>query len=88
MNLQIIPNNRLECNVSDYVLTVMFNQSENQIPYEQEIVSSTPYGHNIINLLPGFQYDIKLTPKTIKGPLQSSSVYTSVPLGISKHTYI
>ncbi|XP_060872815.1 uncharacterized protein LOC132946770 [Metopolophium dirhodum] len=68
--------NRLECNITKYVLTLMSNQSQNQISDVQQILSSTDSGHVLDNLLPGFKYNIKLTPLTINGTLPSSPIYS------------
>lgn len=58
----------------------MSNQSHNQIYDAQEILVSSETGHSIDGLLPDFPYDIKLTPKTIMGPLPSSPVYSITTL--------
>lgn len=77
-NSQITPN-RLECNVDKYVLTLqlpMSNQSYSILNDTQEIIANSDSGHLIHNLLPGFQYNIQLTPKTVKGSLRSSPTYS------------
>lgn len=56
------------------------NQSYSTVNYVQEIIANSNSGHLIDNLLPSFQYDIKLTPKTIKGPLVSSPTYSFTTL--------
>lgn len=87
-NLQIILKSRLECNITGYVLTLMFNKSGNQITDTQEILSSSDSSHFIDNLLPGFQYNIKLTPMSVKGPLPSSPMYSITTLTQSKYLII
>ncbi|XP_008186132.1 uncharacterized protein LOC100169299 [Acyrthosiphon pisum] len=72
--------NRLECNITKYVLTLMSNQSQNQISDVQEILSSTDSGHVLDNLLPGFKYNIKLTPSTSNGTMPSSPIYSITTL--------
>ncbi|XP_060872332.1 LOW QUALITY PROTEIN: uncharacterized protein LOC132946372 [Metopolophium dirhodum] len=72
--------NRLECNITKYVLTLMSNQSQNQISDVQEILSSTDSGRILNNLIPGFKYNIKLTPSTSNGTLPSSPIYSITTL--------
>ncbi|KAL4085361.1 hypothetical protein QTP88_027220 [Uroleucon formosanum] len=72
--------NRLECNITKNVLTLMSNQSQNQISDVQEILSSADSGHVIDNLLPDFKYYIKLTPSTSNGTLPSSPIYSITTL--------
>jgi hypothetical protein len=79
MNLQIHLK-RLECNIIKYILTLTFNQSKNQISGIEEIESSSNNGHLIENLYPGYNYSIYLTPKTNKGPMMSSHIYSFTPL--------
>lgn len=66
----------------------MANQSQNQITDIQEIVSRSDNGHFIDDLLPGLQYNLKLTPKTDYGPLQSSPTYTITTLIKGKYVII
>lgn len=78
IHFQITPD-RLECDVIEYVLTLQLllsNQSYNIVNNAQEIIANSDGNHLIDNLLPGFQYDINLTPKTIEGPLCSSPTYS------------
>ncbi|XP_060843561.1 uncharacterized protein LOC132923516 isoform X3 [Rhopalosiphum padi] len=75
-----IISSRLECKVTKYVLTLMSIQSQDQITDIQEILSSTESGHFLDNLLPGFQYNIKLTPSTSNGALPSSPMYSFTTL--------
>lgn len=80
MNFQIHLK-RLECNIIEYVLTLTFNQSQNQMTGIEEIKSSSNYsGISIGNLYPGYNYSISLTPKTNKGLLISSPTYSFTPL--------
>ncbi|XP_001948568.2 uncharacterized protein LOC100163240 [Acyrthosiphon pisum] len=73
--------NRLECNITKYVLTLMSNQLQNQISDVQELIlSSTDSGHVLDNLLPGFKYNIKLTPSTSNGTMPSSPIYSITTL--------
>ncbi|CAI6354595.1 unnamed protein product [Macrosiphum euphorbiae] len=72
--------NRLECNITKYVLTLMSNKSQDQISDVQEILSNTDSGHILDNLLPGFKYSIKLTPSTSNGALPSSPIYSITTL--------
>ncbi|CAI6352820.1 unnamed protein product [Macrosiphum euphorbiae] len=73
--------NRLECNITKYVLTLMSNQSQKQKSDEQELIlPSTDSGHVLDNLLPGFKYNIKLTPSTSNGTLPSSPIYSITTL--------
>eukprot|EP00102_Acyrthosiphon_pisum_P025257 XP_016662467.1 PREDICTED: uncharacterized protein LOC100570133 [Acyrthosiphon pisum] len=72
--------NRLECNITKYVLTLMSNKSQDQISDVQEILSSTDSGHVLDNLLPAFKYSIKLTPSTSNGTLPSSAIYSITTL--------
>ncbi|XP_060872331.1 uncharacterized protein LOC132946371 [Metopolophium dirhodum] len=72
--------NRLECNITKYVLTLMSNKSQDQISDVQEILSSTDSGHVLDNLLPGFKYSIKLTPSTSNGTLPTSPIYSITTL--------
>ncbi|XP_008188160.2 uncharacterized protein LOC100568743 [Acyrthosiphon pisum] len=59
----------------------MSNQSHNQISDVQELIlSSTDSGHVLDNLLPGFKYNIKLTPSTSNGTLPSSPIYSITTL--------
>ncbi|XP_060843558.1 uncharacterized protein LOC132923516 isoform X2 [Rhopalosiphum padi] len=76
----IATSNRLECKITKYVLTLMSNQSQNQISDVHEILSNTESGHFLDNLLPGFQYNIKLTPSTSNGTLPSSPIYSFTTL--------
>ncbi|KAE9526207.1 hypothetical protein AGLY_013838 [Aphis glycines] len=76
----ITTSNRLECKITNYVLTLMSNQSQNQISDVQEIISSTESGHFLDNLLPGYQYNIKLTPSTSNRTLPSSPLYSFTTL--------
>ncbi|XP_060854158.1 tenascin-like isoform X2 [Rhopalosiphum padi] len=76
----IINLSRLECKITKYVLTLTSSRSQNQITDVQEILSSTESGHFLDNLLPGFQYNIKLTPSTINGTLPSSPMYSFTTL--------
>ncbi|XP_060850877.1 uncharacterized protein LOC132929506 isoform X2 [Rhopalosiphum padi] len=71
---------RLECNIIKYILTLTFNQSKNQMSGIEEIESSSNNGHLIENLYPGYNYSISLTPKTNKGPMMSSHIYSFTPL--------
>jgi len=66
----------------------MSNQSQNQISDVQEIISSTDSGHVLDNLLPGFKYNIKLTPSTSNGTLSSSPIYSITTLMTSKYLFI
>jgi len=84
MNLQIHLK-RLQCNITEYVLTLMFNRTQNQMSGVEEIKSSSDSGHLIENLFPGYNYSISLTPKTNKGPLNSSHIYSFTPLITSKY---
>jgi endothelial-specific receptor tyrosine kinase len=63
-------------------------QSQDQITDIQEILSSTESGHFLDNLLPGFQYNIKLTPSTSNGTLPSSPMYSFTTLISSKYFFI
>lgn len=63
----------LECHVTEYLLTLMSNKSENQ-----EIVSRSE-SYYIRDLLPGIEYKIKLTAKTNNGALESSPIYSAIP---------
>lgn len=78
---------QLECKVTQYILTLSFNQSLNKIAGVQEIVSSSDGGHIIDNLIPGYQYTIVLTPKTNQGSLLSSPPYKASPLLLSTGKY-
>ncbi|KAL4084644.1 hypothetical protein QTP88_027571 [Uroleucon formosanum] len=79
---------RLECNIIEYVLTLTFNQSQNQMTGIEEIKSSSNYsGLTIGNLYPGYNYSIFLTPKTNEGLLISSPTYSFIPL-ITKNDVI
>lgn len=62
----------------------MSNQSHNQIYDDQEIVTKSKTGLFIDSLLPDFPYNIKLTPKTIKGPLPPSPIYSIITLATGK----
>jgi len=67
----------------------MSNQSQNQISDIQEIIlSSTDSGHFLDDLLPGFKYNIKLTPSTNNGILPSSPIYSFTTLITSKYLFI
>ncbi|XP_029345336.1 uncharacterized protein LOC100160785 isoform X4 [Acyrthosiphon pisum] len=68
--------NRLECNITKYVLTLVSNQAQNKKFLVKEIVSSTDSGHVLDNLLLGVKYNIKLTPSTSNGTLPSSPLYS------------
>lgn len=72
--------NRLECNIIEYMLTLTFNQSKNQVTGIEEIKSSSNSGHSIEDLYPGYNYSIFLTPKTNRGLLISSPTYSFTPL--------
>jgi len=87
MYLQI-NSNRLECNITKYVLTLMSNQSQNRISDVQEILPNTDSGHFLDDLLPGFQYSIKLTPSTSNGTLPSSPIYSFTTLITSTTLFI
>ncbi|CAI6359203.1 unnamed protein product [Macrosiphum euphorbiae] len=76
----ISTSNRLECNITKYVLTLSSNQSKNQLSEVQEILSSTDNGHFLNNLVSGFKYNIKLTPSTSNGTLPSSPIYSITTL--------
>jgi len=66
----------------------MSNQSQNQITDVEKILLSTDSGHFLDNLLPGFQYNIKLTPSTSNGTLPSSPVYSITTLMTSKYFFL
>jgi len=66
----------------------MSNQTQNQISDVQEIISSTESGHFLDNLLPGYQYNIKLTPSTSNRTLPSSPLYSFTTLMSSKYLFI
>lgn len=76
--LQIITK-RVECKIIQYVLTLSYNQSQNKISGVQEIIAISDSNHTINDLYPGFEYGIKLTPKTTNGPLSSSPIYLFTP---------
>lgn len=44
------------------------------------IIANSDKGHFIDDLLPGFQYDVKLTPITINGSLPPSPTYSITTL--------
>lgn len=80
MILQIItkPN---ECKIIEYMLTLTFNELKNTISDTQHIIlSSSNKSHYINDLYPGYKYNLTLTPKTINGPLNSSSIYSFTTL--------
>jgi len=79
MNLQIHIK-RLECNIIKYILTLILNKSKNKMSGIEEIESSSDNGHLIENLYPGYNYSLSLTPKTNKGPMMSSPIYSFTPL--------
>jgi len=80
MNFQIHLK-RFECNIIEYVLTLTFNQSQNQMTGIKEIQLGSNYsGLTIGNLYPGYNYSISLTPKTNEGLLISSPTYSFTPL--------
>lgn len=87
MNFQITTK-RLECNVIEYILTLMPNRPQNNITDMQQIISSSNNGHNINDLLPGYQYNIKLTPITSNGPLKPSSIFTFTTLRNGKYLFM
>lgn len=73
----------MECNVDEYVLTLQLplnNQSHSILNDTQEIIANSDNHRLIDNLLAGFQYTIKLTPKTIKGSLLPSPTYSITTL--------
>lgn len=82
MNFQII-SNELECKVNEYVLTLILNNSKNHITDERKIISKLD-SHYIGDLPSSFQYKIILTPRTINGPLKSSTPYEFKTLRKSK----
>uniref|UniRef100_A0A2H8TRV2 Tyrosine-protein kinase receptor Tie-1 n=1 Tax=Melanaphis sacchari TaxID=742174 RepID=A0A2H8TRV2_9HEMI len=71
---------RFECKVIKYILTLMFNQSKNQISGIKEIETSSDNGYLIENLYPGYNYSLSLTSQTNKGPMMSSPTYSFIPL--------
>ncbi|XP_025196649.1 uncharacterized protein LOC112595599 [Melanaphis sacchari] len=71
--------NPLKCNIFEYLLMLSHNQSQNQISGVQKIVSNSTSGHNINNLIPGYQYDIQIILNTTEG-LFSSPIYSVAPL--------
>ncbi|XP_016657825.1 uncharacterized protein LOC100161662 isoform X1 [Acyrthosiphon pisum] len=76
---EIIPK-QLECKITEYVITLTFNQTQNKMSGVKEIKSSFNTSHLIENLYPGYNYSTSLTPKTTKGPLRSSPTYSFTPL--------
>lgn len=86
MNLQIT-SSKLECNVNNYTLTLISNNSKNHRTQEPEIriVSTSENSHFIGDLPPGYQYKVILTPNTINGPLKSSGPYEFTTLTKSKY---
>lgn len=73
--LQITPK-RLECKIARYVLTLTLNQSQIEVLSTKEIISSTKSFHRIVDLYPGYEYNVKMTPETSMGPMQTSPTYS------------
>lgn len=80
--------NRKECNIIEYEITLTFNQLHNKISGIQKIITHSNSGHLIDDLYPGYKYSVTLTPKTIKGSLNSSPVYSFTPLITGKYLVI
>ncbi|XP_025407449.1 uncharacterized protein LOC112681404, partial [Sipha flava] len=70
-----IQSSRYECDVTEYVLTLNSKDIETQ-----EIFSCPGSDLYLNDLLPGIEYKIQLTGKTMNGLLESSPVYSAFPL--------
>lgn len=86
--IQILPS-RLECNITKYMLTLMSSYVQNTLTETYNISSSSDNSYVIKDLIPGYEYDITITPFTAVGALRTSSIYKATPkfTGIN-HTYI
>ncbi|XP_050064102.1 uncharacterized protein LOC114127525 [Aphis gossypii] len=71
--------NRFQCNIFEYLLMLSYNQTQNQLSGVQKIVSNSSNGHNIIDLIPDYQYNIQLFLNTTQG-LFPSPIYSAIPL--------
>lgn len=66
----------------------MPGQLQNNITDIQKIVSSSNSGHQINNLLSGYQYNIQLTPTTVNGPLMASPIFAFTTLRNGKYLFL
>lgn len=71
--------NRFECNIFEYLLMLSYNQTQNQLSGIQKIVTNSSNGHNIIDLIPDYQYNIQIFLNTTQG-LFPSPIYSAIPL--------
>lgn len=83
LNLQIITK-KYECAILAYVLKLTLNR-KNEYSGSEEITASSDNGHVIKDLIPGYRYNITVTAKTSRGPLQSSPGYSFAPFMPGKH---
>lgn len=80
---------RLECNITKYLLTLMFSNVQNTLTETYNISSSSDNNYVIKDLIPGYEYGITITAFTAVGALATSSIHKATPKYTgTNHTYL
>lgn len=76
-----------ECNITGYNITLTYNYTVNEIAESYLIHPNSENNYVINDLIPGYQYSVKLTPWTSMGALKSSPINTITSMIMGKFIY-